>query len=130
MSEHFKEEEFACKCGCGFNAVDPRLIQALEDLRGIIKKPIHVNSGCRCQKHNAAIGGEKNSQHLLGRAADITIKGMSSHAVYLCVIQIPAFQQGGIGLYDSWVHVDVRRDGRPHQWNRLSANAKGKRKKT
>ena len=34
--------------------------------------PITVNSGYRCDKLNAAVGGVPTSQHRLGEAADIT----------------------------------------------------------
>lgn len=42
----------------------------LEPLRGHFG-PIIVNSGYRSKVVNAAVGGAKNSYHLLGRAADI-----------------------------------------------------------
>mgnify|MGYP001559410179 CR=1 FL=1 len=32
--------------------------------------PIHINSGYRCQKLNAAVGGSANSQHVKGEACD------------------------------------------------------------
>ena len=36
--------------------------------------PIIINSGFRCPRVNALVGGVKNSQHLLGQAADIRPK--------------------------------------------------------
>ena len=38
----------------------------LDPLRELYGKPIIVNSGYRCIKLNKAIGGAKNSQHLVG----------------------------------------------------------------
>ena len=48
--------------------------QGLERIRGLVGKPIHVNSGYRSPKVNAAVGGQPNSQHMRGEAADITCK--------------------------------------------------------
>ena len=44
----------------------------LDPLRSIWGKPIRVNSGYRCPKLNAAVGGATNSSHMKGQAADIT----------------------------------------------------------
>ena len=45
--------------------------QVLDPAREKLGKPITVNSGFRCTKHNAAVGGVANSQHLRGEAADV-----------------------------------------------------------
>lgn len=45
----------------------------LDPLRMDMGYPIHVNSGYRCPALNAAIEGAKNSQHMKGMAADITL---------------------------------------------------------
>ena len=42
----------------------------LEPARKVVG-PIIINSGFRCSRVNALVGGVKNSQHLLGQAADI-----------------------------------------------------------
>ncbi len=44
----------------------------LQPLRNAYGKPVIVNSGFRSQELNTAIGGARNSQHMLGQAADIT----------------------------------------------------------
>ena len=73
LSEHFSREEMACKCGCGLDTVDAELLSLLEKIRAHFDRPITINSGCRCEAHNRAVGGSKNSQHLIGRAADIVV---------------------------------------------------------
>lgn len=45
----------------------------LEPARKFIGLPIKVNSGYRSEAVNKAVGGAKNSQHLVGEAADITL---------------------------------------------------------
>jgi len=107
LSEHFSREEFACKCGCGFNTVDFQLIGVLEDLREKFSRPVIISSGCRCWLRNHSVGGSDNSKHLTGRAADVKIVGISAEAVtdYL-LNKYP--NSLGIGRYDTFTHVDTR----------------------
>ena len=69
---NFKVSEFACKCGCGFNIIDQRVINIAQILRDYLRVPVRVNSGCRCEKHNAKVGGVKSSKHMKGLAADLS----------------------------------------------------------
>lgn len=74
---HFKKSEMTCKCGCGLNNTDLRLMQVLEQIRSHFGgKPVIITSGCRCSKHNKTVGGVQGSRHVLGKAADIYIKGV------------------------------------------------------
>ena len=109
LSENFRSAEFACPC-CGAAKVDPQLIAGLEQLRGIVNKPIRITSGYRCKAHNAKVGGAKNSQHFLGTAADIAVEGISVLELALAAEMVPAFAQGGIGTYqrDGHLHIDIR----------------------
>ncbi len=116
LSPHFSRVEFACHCGCGKMIVDLRLIEALEALRERIGRPIIVISGCRCAVHNRRKGGVPNSQHLRGRAADLRIAGLSPEEIARHAETIQAIREGGIGLYDTFVHLDVRRNG-PARWD-------------
>lgn len=103
LSPHFSRSEFRCKCGCQPTPVDPHLVEHLEQLRAKIGRPIVIVSGYRCQSHNARVGGAKNSQHLVGRAADIR-PGLR---VGLDTARNVGFT--GVGLRNGVVtHVDVR----------------------
>ncbi len=108
LSQHFNRREFTCKCGkCGQDTVDHRLVEVLEWLRQKTGAPITITSGNRCYEYNMAIGGSPRSQHLWSKAADIQVKGWSPEAVYdLLDKQWP--DDLGLGVYRSWVHVDVR----------------------
>ena len=108
LSTNFSRKEFACKCGCGFDAVSEKLVKALQTLRDIVGKPIIITSACRCPKKNKSVKGAKDSQHLLGTAADIQVDGMSPLRLATLAETIPVFAKGGIGLYKTFVHVDVR----------------------
>jgi uncharacterized protein YcbK (DUF882 family) len=71
---HFKHSEFACRC-CGVSTVARPLIFWLDIVRRVAGKPIVINSGYRCMKHNSspAVKGSPTSRHLIGCAADISI---------------------------------------------------------
>ncbi len=65
LTKHFSRYEFECPC-CGAAPVGPTLVNALEQLRLRLGRPILINSGYRCRNHNEKVGGGHNSQHLLG----------------------------------------------------------------
>ena len=74
LTKNFSRSEFVCnpkKCGCGFDGVTKKLAETLQSIRDYIKTPVIIESGCRCRKHNAAVGGVPDSAHLTGEAADI-----------------------------------------------------------
>ena len=108
ISKHFSRYEFACKCGCGYDTVDAELITVLEDVRAYYDRPVTINSGCRCEKHNGNIGGGKKSQHLTGRAADIRVKGIDPAVVYR-YLELKYIGKYGIGGYREFTHIDTRR---------------------
>ncbi|MBR1646029.1 MAG: N-acetylmuramoyl-L-alanine amidase [Selenomonadaceae bacterium] len=114
VGSHFNASEFVCHC-CGQGSVDSRLIELLEELRAKAGKPVHVNCGYRCSKHNKEVGGVPNSQHVLGTAADITIPEIGFKRARELVESIdfdgtgfyPPLENGG-----AWfIHVDVRDGG-------------------
>ena len=105
LSKHFKREEFACKCGCGFDAVDTELLDVLEDVREMFG-PTHISSACRCLEHNTNIGSKNTSQHVRAKAADITC-GLVPKTLYL-YLDAKYRNKYGLGLYPGFVHVDVR----------------------
>ena len=105
LSKNFSRSEFACRCGCGFDTVDAKLISVLQDVRNQFGA-ISINSGCRCEAHNKYIGGSKNSQHLLGRAADIVPKSATVEIVAQWVKD--KYPSVSVGLYSTFVHIDTR----------------------
>lgn len=107
LSANFSREEFACKCGCGFDHISLELVEVLQDVRNHFGKPIKVTSACRCEEHNYRVGGAKKSKHLLGIAADIVVKGVSPDEVvgYLTETYPTRY---GVGKYNSFTHIDVR----------------------
>ena len=80
------------------------------NVKTIGDKPINVSSAYRCQHHNHNVGGVRDSQHVLGKAADIWVEGYSSY--YLGGICQEIFDGVGIYIDDDFVHVDMRDDGK------------------
>lgn len=114
LTIHFKRSEFACRDNCGFDLIDMRLVNGLELLRKQLNRSIRILSGCRCEAHNKAIGGAKLSQHLLGKAADIHVDGLSARQVYDVARNILEFHGFGVADSQNFVHLDVRDN--PARW--------------
>lgn len=107
ISEYFDRKEFACKCGCGFDVIDAELLIVLENVRTEFARPVEITSGCRCKLHNQLVGGVVNSQHLIGKAADIVVYDfLPQDIAEFLNTEYP--NKYGIGQYDDFTHVDVR----------------------
>jgi zinc D-Ala-D-Ala carboxypeptidase len=104
MSEHLKKEEFACKC-CGKNEINDLFFSLLERAREISSVPFVINSGYRCAKHNSEVGGESDSAHLKGYAADIRTADSRTRFEVIKVVLSVGITRIGIG--SDFVHVDT-----------------------
>lgn len=80
-------------------------LNCLEPLRDKLKKSIFISSGYRCQQLNGLIGGAKNSQHITGHAADISVKGMNVELLFQTIIESKLVFDQLIQEFDSWVHI-------------------------
>ena len=118
MTKNFKLKEFKCKGGCDMplevyeNII--KLSNQLQFLRDYTGRPITINSAYRCPKHNKKVGGSKTSQHLSGKAADITIQSLKPAEVFMIIedlIDMGHMLQGGLGLYEKkgFTHYDIRK---------------------
>ena len=118
LSDHFVLGEFSCGDGSQLVLVHPGLPLLLEMVRaGLVMKygtdvSIRINSGFRSVPHNTKIGGEDNSRHLFGFAADIIAyfreDGHKKTIPPVIVADIASLlNPGGLGRYDTFTHVDV-----------------------
>ena len=107
ISQHFSREEFTCHCGCGFDTVDCGLLNILEMVRQHFHAALAINSAARCLEYNRKIGSKDTSQHVLGKAADITVKGVAPEEVANYAAMIMQ-DRGGIGRYTGFTHIDSR----------------------
>ena len=93
------------------------LCENLQALRDHLGKPIRVISGYRSPKYNRRIGGARRSQHMVAKAADIKVSGMSPAEVKAEIVKLikeGKMMKGGVGLYRTFTHYDVR--GRNARW--------------
>jgi zinc D-Ala-D-Ala carboxypeptidase len=113
---NFAWSEFYSKDGSGFSGGKVSAAEVKENVRRLMykleavrkkagNKPITINSGFRSISHNSAVGGEPNSQHLYGIAADIVVSGYTPTTVANL-----AYTSGfsGVIKYSSFTHVDSR----------------------
>ncbi len=109
ISEHFKRDEFICDCGCGQDTVDVELITVLEDIRNHFGVPVAITKrgGNRCTALNFKAGGSNKSQHILSKASDVKVRGITPLQVYV-YLETKYPNKYGLGLYPTFVHVDVR----------------------
>jgi len=102
---YFKFEEFVKEKG-GF--IDSDLVLKMERLREYCGFPLIITSGYRSPSKNREVGGASNSYHLRGEAVDVSIKGFSPSMLYRLVKGAFVVGFGGIILYPSHVHLDIR----------------------
>ena len=123
--KYFRIQEFECKCGqcasTGSAQAMPSDVQTniealvnnvLDPLREAYGKPIYVNSGYRCEKHNKAVGGVPRSQHMVGEAADIrpsNTDGTDLTDLAKIIVSQGKFDQ--LILYPTFLHVSYKRNG-------------------
>lgn len=130
ISAHLWLHEFAQPARHGFEAepypedwVDDRLIPlcaAIEMVRAKWNRKVTIVSGYRSPEYNSWLvkhrGASPRSKHMEGIAADIQIEGVPSWKVFQAAKKLRADYKagrsavwlGGIGLYPTFVHLDLR----------------------
>lgn len=116
LTKNFSLSEFECKCNCKMpDDVFRNIIKVannLQVLRDSINVPITITNAYRCAEHNKAVGGVTNSQHILGKAVDIKARGFKPVVLANLIndlIEQCHLLQGGIGVYRTFVHYDIRK---------------------
>ncbi len=121
LTKNFNIDEFACRDGSPVpdaHLEDVSLLaEQLQIIRDHLGLPVIVISGYRSPEYNKKIGGVKRSQHMLSKAADIVVPGVESVEVWRTIKKLIAdgsILKGGLGLYETFVHYDIR--GRNARW--------------
>ena len=71
ITDDICEYEIACPC-CGFIGINQGIVYQVQLIRDFAcflsheDQPVTILSGCRCKKHNKAVGGKPSSRHLKG----------------------------------------------------------------
>ena len=90
------------------NILDTAII--LDELRERLGFAIAISSAYRNEPYNTCVGGVGDSQHLNYKAIDFVGRSGRSldWAQELCDMRKAGMFRGGIGLYNTFVHVDTR----------------------
>lgn len=107
IATNFRAREFDCQgtgC-CSTTPIDEKLVEYLQQIRDHFGKPVHLTA-YRCRTHNARTpNAAPNSRHIYGQAADFHIDGVAPAEIAKYAESIGV---KGIGLYDTFVHIDTR----------------------
>ena len=122
LTKNFNLSEFACHDG---TPVPSELIPNVQELanniqvlRDFLGTSLHVNSGYRTPTYNKKIGGASQSQHLLAKASDLSSNKYTPEQVHAAILQLIAegkMHNGGLGIYNSFCHYDIRKT--PARWD-------------
>jgi hypothetical protein len=114
LTPHFNLEEFKCPCCGQVNAAAAlQLAKRLEPVR-LETGPMIIDSGFRCPKHNAAVGGKTNSAHLIGLAADIQCTNDPHRFTLIKSLLEHGFLRLGVDEND--IHADIAPRPGPCIW--------------
>lgn len=105
MSDHFSRWELRCPC-CHKCEIDPTALGQADRLRDFFDRKTTVNSGFRCPKHNAEIGGSRRSQHMRGLALDVVVEGVPPLVVGW-VTRLLGWR--GVEIHKTFTHIDWRK---------------------
>ena len=122
-SKNFSDKELSCS-HCGENKFDQKTLDALQELREAIGKPIKLSSAYRCPEHNDKVSGSgKSGPHTTGCAVDILCSGKAAHEI-LTFAMIRSSIWKGIGVSQKgehksrFLHLDtLETDMRPWVWS-------------
>lgn len=107
IAPNFRAREFDCQgrgC-CSSTPIDEKLVEYLQQIRDHFGKPVYLTA-YRCPIHNAKTpNAATNSRHIYGKAADFHIDGVAPEEIAKYAESIGV---KGIGLYDTFVHIDTR----------------------
>lgn len=129
---YFRGHEVARFCERPGNSVPGRglwpglaqTLAVLDRVREMLGAPIVITSAYRDARYNQSVGGSAQSQHMRGRALDWkcrrgepeywarVVRGLRGHPFF--VDDVHFVFRGGVGVYDTFVHMDTR--GVDYDW--------------
>lgn len=115
ITPHFKDYEFMSRDGVlvpmeyRWNMII--VARQLEKIRSQLAEPVYINSGYRSNQHNKNVGGASRSYHLYAMAVDIRCSAAKPKDVYKVILSLMDsgdIVAGGLKMYDTFVHYDIR----------------------
>lgn len=102
--KHFDVTEFDCPC-CSGNAMTGEVLDGIDLARSLAGVPFVINSGYRCETHNAKVGGSPTSSHMNGTAVDIKCLNSGDRFRILRGLIDAGFNR--IGISKTFIHADM-----------------------
>jgi len=112
--KYFKLSEFDCPFEEGSGSkMKPEFLEKLDEAREIAGIPFKITSGYRTKEYNEDLikrgyKASRNSSHLKGLAADISVKDSKSRFIVFNSLLLAGFTR--IGIADTFIHVDLDTD--------------------
>lgn len=112
LSKNLSLAEITCKCGCGLAKLHPTTIEVFQNTRDYYGLPMFITSGCRCPKHNKAVGGVADSAHTPnaeGYCQALDIRFSSARELFLLLKSLlkAGCRRIGINFAKGFVHFDT-----------------------
>lgn len=119
LSNNIMLHEVRCSDGSDEIKIDDAVIIFAQQIRDHFKKPLTITCGYRTVAYNEALirkgyKASRNSQHLVGKALDIEVKGVSPATLYKYADSLIG-SKGGVGIYSWGCHIDSR--GYKSRWD-------------
>ena len=112
--KYFKLSEFDCPFEEGSGSkMNYTFLEKLDQARGLAGIPFKITSGYRTKEYNEDLikrgyKASRNSSHLKGLAADISVKDSKSRFIVFNSLLLAGFTR--IGIADTFIHVDLDTD--------------------
>ena len=103
ITKNFTEKELKCPC-CGKVEMDYAYMVDLQEIRTLCAFGFKVNSGYRCDSHNAKVSKNSKNDHVKGKAVDIHMPDRYKRAKLLkCLLNREYFKD--IAIAKTFIHI-------------------------
>ena len=106
---NFRWREIVCPCCQGIRLLElvDGHMERLQELRNRLEFPLQITSGYRCPAHNREVGGAPRSMH---KEFATDVRPYRNVAGQLALLRdtVAAMDWGGVGLYNTFIHLDRR----------------------
>lgn len=108
ITKNFTYDELMCPC-CGEMSIDATAIGMLQKAREMSSVKFKINSACRCNEHNKAVGGKQDSSHIIASGKDsyaFDIEALNSRTKFIIICSLLKAGFNRIGIDKEFIHVD------------------------
>lgn len=112
---YFVPEEFKKAVpACSIDDMDEAFLLKLDDARALCSVPFIINSAFRSPEYEKSNGRSGSSSHCKGLAVDLRCCSSGDRLKMLLSLIAVGFRR--IGVYGSFIHVDLDTSKRPSLW--------------